>query len=436
MMNKAVRHNKWLDSFTIYLEYIIAFLIIFLNASIWSCVEGGFFSANYTLIHFGTSALIVLLAIIFAVRRGAFVKKLNIIWALVCGMCLILSLYSNAGSFLGAIRVFYLPVVSALFLTMFMQASDFWSFIERFTNLILIVAITSLFFWLFGSVLHWIPASGRVSFKWDAVRSASSYFGLYYTPTWQQLALPGFGFLQKNCGIFTETPMYCFLLSNVYCLYRLRPVQKRWVKTVLLATILSAVNTTAIVAVIAFECIRAVFQGKLKRRSLLKIFVMLILAFVGLYVINVAVKNKLNSGSGEVRMDHLRSCLQAFVSSFPLGQGIASTDAVVGLGEYEQGISMGFPFLFAQEGLGAVILILVPAGYLFVKALGANNWGVIAFLFAFMWSLFCTAVTYRCSLYWIILFYFFNWGSSLDVPAEVFTVRAERRKRVRFRFLG
>ena len=414
-MNKVFRKKKAADFLIALLEYSIIVMIMMHIGSVWLRMQQGFLAGKVGIVNNLTSFFIVLLAVLFGVKNGFFTLKNQLFWAIVCIFSIALTLYGNFSSLARATTTLYLPVLSSLLLATFMRIDDFSELIGRFIRCMLIVAVVSLFFWTFGSILHWLPNSGKVTFVWDHVMSATSYYGVYFEPAWQKLVIPGYGVLQKNCGIFTETPMYCFLLSTAYCWYRIQPEQKMWVRVIFLATIATAINTTAITAVIIFEVVKYALENNVRgRKDVFKFIVLPLLGLVGFYAVYALVIAKLDTGSGNIRMDHLISCVNAFLSSFPFGTGVESHSYIVGLGEYEQGISVGLPYLFAQGGLGAVLLIFVPSVYLFLKAFKTKSWGVIAFLAAFLWSLFCTSMVYRCHLYWILICYFVNYGTMLS----------------------
>lgn len=415
MLTNNVTHNNRVYAIFFLIEYSIVFLFICRTGAIWFWTKDSFLYDHLGYIYVIESFLIIFLAVLYAFKNGTSSKKSHMVWIFVCGLCLVFTLYSNLRYIFEAAAYLYLPIISALSFATFTSPADFQRFMNRFIKVMLIIASVSLFFWLFGSVLKLIPPDSTVVFEWGGNRTGNSYFGLYFEPRWQQMLIPGYGIYQKNCGIFTETPMYCFLLSNAYCFYRLRKEQNIWVKVIFLVTIFSAVNITAITSVFVFETIRWVMNSEIKsKKDIFRIIVILCLSVVCVFGVVVLVETKLGTGSGHVRMDHLQSCIKAFISSFPFGRGIVFGDNdIMGLGRYRQGMSMGVPYLFAQGGLGVVVIVIIPILFLLVRAVMVKCWEIIAFLAAFFWSLFCTAVIYRCHLYWILLCYCINWGEEL-----------------------
>lgn len=428
-----IKNRSAFDVLICIIEYSIGFLIAFLNGSVWSRL----LVDNNPIIHLSASLLIVILAVIYAIKNGTSVRKKHVILILTFGICIALTLVKNVRSIIDVTLFLYIPIVASLLLAAFMQPEDFWRLTSRFIKVMLVIAVVSLFFWTFGSVLKMIPYSKAVTFDWDGDRAGYSYFGLYYEPLWMRINIPEYGVFQRNCGIYTETPMYCFLLSNAYCLYRLQQNQKKWIIVVFCATIASAVNITAIVAIILFEIIRYALGMKLYgRRDIFKFIVLPCIGLIGIYSIFALIETKLGSFSGSVRLDHLESCVKTFVSSFPLGAGYGTHGSIVGLGSYNQGISLGLPYLFAQQGVPAIIMISVPSAYLFAKAVSTKNWSIVAFVTALLWSLFCTSVVYRCHLYWLLICYFVNWGTSLKIPEKLTENERQNKKHKRIQLFG
>ena len=89
----------------------------------------------------------------------------------------------------------------------------FYKILCVFSKLVLGLAIMSLLFWLLGQILHIIPVTGTVHYIWGSPRAVVGFFGLHFFA--QEIGLLGHVFY-RNTGIFTEAPMFAFVLSVAF----------------------------------------------------------------------------------------------------------------------------------------------------------------------------------------------------------------------------
>ena len=103
--------------------------------------------------------------------------------------------------------VIYVP-----FLVLFFVTLGRWEYmllvVKAIADIMYFIAIISLFFWIFGTILHIIPPSGTIYALWgNSYRDF--YYGLY-------LEVPGRLFktdFYRNVAIFCEAPAYVFFLG-------------------------------------------------------------------------------------------------------------------------------------------------------------------------------------------------------------------------------
>lgn len=282
------------------------------------------------------------------------------------------------------------------------------------------IAAISMIFWVLASILHILPPTGVVRFNWGekgTYIAGNSYFGIFYEPHWQRINIMG-KTIYRNCGIFAEVPMYGFLLCIAYSVCRLKTPLKKWRAILLLITIFSTTGTTAILHVLLFEVIWfGLRPAKSRTMQLIKMYLYAGIVVVSAVVMYVLVRSKLDSGSGSVRLDHLRVSIKLFFQHFPLGVGVGNHDAFTRLEVYKQGISIGLPALYGQAGMPGVILTVTPILILLVASFRAKQWGWTAFVIAFVWTVVCTAVHGNSPIFWLIICYAVR-GKYFIPPAE------------------
>ena len=81
--------------------------------------------------------------------------------------------------------------------------------LDSFSKIVTVIAGISIFFWLFGSILHFLPCR-IVSYYWgrDYPYTSYNYFWLYFENPVQAM-----GSIIRNTGIYTEAPGYVCRLA-------------------------------------------------------------------------------------------------------------------------------------------------------------------------------------------------------------------------------
>jgi hypothetical protein len=332
---------------------------------------------------------------------------------------MVLSLINSLDTIVFAMLKFYIPIFMGLLIGVAVPPRKFWRLMDKVIYIMLLIACVSLFFWLFGTVLNFVKPTGTVNFQWDEVRKAKSYYGIYYEPVWQVTSMFNIESV-RNCGVFAEAPMYGFLLCMAYSFYRMKEKQKKWIIAIFIITVLSTTGTTAIVYLLIFEVIIVGLKGNSGSFMKMVYFMLfLLILLVGGTVAYNLVADKLSSGSGMVRLDHLNVSLKLFKSTFPLGCGIGNISVFTQMEKYKQGMSIGLPYMFAQGGLGAVILAVFPLGKLLITSMKANKWKLTAFTVAFIWTSVCTVVQFNSPIWWFIVCYAARGAESFYVSGNV-----------------
>lgn len=226
--------------------------------------------------------------------------------------------------------------------------------LHKLSDIVAVLTALSLFFYLFGTVLHWIPKTDLAAFYWGGGwRTCPTYFHLYYEA--QQITFFGWN-LPRNCGVFPEAPGFAvFLVIATAAEVLLRDRPRLW------RCVLFAVATVTTVSVKAFLLMAAVFTLRyvlwppswLSRRLRMWLFPLL---GVGMTVAaSVLLWDKLTSVSGFMRLDDVAACLKAFSTSPLFGTGYWNDASIIPFfsypDRYNNGLSMGAAVILAQGGL-------------------------------------------------------------------------------------
>lgn len=227
--------------------------------------------------------------------------------------------------------------------------------LEKIVKLVTILALISFVLWILGSLLDILPYS-YVSTDWSSGEiglflPVKSYFNLMFE---SQGTVTIFGMqLIRNCGIFTESPMYGFvlviaLLLNEFYLEH----NNKFASIILLMTIFSTTSYTSIACAIVVLIMKMiVFQKKINNNVLKFLWLLLILAclFLDALILQSLIIEKAatNIISTNRRSSDIEICLNTFFKT------------IVGCGFYNQveytsnlsGSTSGFFRLLGEMGI-------------------------------------------------------------------------------------
>lgn len=278
-------------------EYILAFLLILDCRSVYSTSEKGIY-------------INILIICISGVLIGTqlLVSKLNrhilcnyfIFLLLFIGYCLVFIVFNhyNVASFV--VRILLFVPLAVFYLTF--SKGTLQSIVLKYSNLMCIIALISLFFWILGSLLKVIHPNSQYLLNWGSIRLIPNYYNLYFET--QPLVVFSHVVI-RDTSIFTEGPMFSLNLSIAFLteMYYRPKVQ---IKRVLLiiCTIIATMSVTGIILVAFFIFAKYLFTKSLNANAkLLKVmFVAIGLIGVIAIVVNLVLFKSTNS-SYSTRLD-------------------------------------------------------------------------------------------------------------------------------------
>ncbi|MCT3385399.1 hypothetical protein EFP33_01950 [Lactobacillus johnsonii] len=191
-----------------------------------------------------------------------------------------------------------------------------------YCNVVFIVAIVSLIFWIFGSNLHLLQPTGTFLSKWnelDDYQGVLSYYNLYFeTQTLNQTI--------RNSAIFVEAPMASLTFSMALCLEVLYQNNTKFhiIKVlVLIMAIISTVSSTGYICLLlTMGYLLLTSKSSNIYLLIVKTTIIPIILVVGMILINYFLSQKLNSNSGFSRKrDYINSFI-AWINYPFMGTGI------------------------------------------------------------------------------------------------------------------
>jgi len=298
------------------------------------------------------------------------------------------------------LRYIYIYLITLPFLYLVYSNNDVKLMKDIFRNLlniITILAVVSLFFYIFGQVLAIIKPSAVIINRWTSSEDIKNYIDSYYNlHYYTQYIIIGGIKLARNSGIFTETPMFALILSIGLIIEMFISEKHSLIKRIILVVaIATTLSTTAIIAALIAFFFKYISKNNNKLASQSKIIMfpifVLIICFIGAFFM----KDKMSTTSYSIRVDDYVACIKAWTNHPILGNGLFETTNIVKyMGSFRgtnQGLANSLFTLLAQGGIYFVIIYLIPVLNSIKYAVVVKNKNLLCFIMV-MFVLFFTTI--------------------------------------------
>lgn len=278
--------------------------------------------------------------------------------------------------------------------------------IRYYINLLVLISMVSLFFWIFGSILKIIKPTGLVLSTWGTQYGKATAVNSYYNIYFETQSLNN---IIRNSAIFTEPPMASlnFLIAFIFQILVNKNDKYHLVKEIILILgILSTMSSTGYIALLIIFLFRSIF-GKYKNKEFL-LPVILILSVISVIVIHYLFISKLENASGQTRADDFKAGYEAWKLHPYMGSGLNNNIYQNFMANWRRnnlglsntimdvlvsgGIYMFVPYLISiiysitvslrKYDLDSIILVTIIV-YLFITTIFTNTY-ILFFLFIFM----------------------------------------------------
>jgi hypothetical protein len=278
----------------------------------------------------------------------------------------------------------------------------------KYENLMVIIAVVSLFFWIVGSVLRILHPTGYVYSNWTgtgAVCARSSYYNFYFETQ-------SYFNVKRNSAIFTEGPMAAFnfaiaLMINV-SINEHSKMKKRIILMIALASTLTTTGFVVLLIVIAYLYFDNAGKGKFTK--ILKWFIApIVVLFIGLIGYTIVYDKVTNTNSGATRLDDIIAAIKVWKSYPILGAGWQNSEMIVSqMKGTRYGINTGFSSgamqLLANGGLYLFLPVLLSVIAGIYRAKKKNDKKLLLFIVVWSFLYLVSVVTYQY-INVIIIFY-------------------------------
>lgn len=278
--------------------------------------------------------------------------------------------------------------------------SSLFGFFFRYSNIMGLLALSSLFFWIFGSLLEIIPYTFIIPNDWFDDRFIPSYYGIYFETQNNLLAnttFMGSDSVIRNSGFFNEAPMYnmnlCFALSIELYLRQ----NKSLLRIILfVVTILTTFSSTGYFFLLINVMIYMFFTLRNKKSGMSLLIIPFVL-IIGLSLSSSILENKQETGESSYnhRYEDIVKCIEVGLNNPIIGVGIFHPAKESGGNDTNYGFSNSLFTTFAHGGfyfffLYFFSLFIVPFSFLKETR---KKWPVFLLCYFFLF-------TFTLSQYW------------------------------------
>lgn len=384
------------------LEYFIVFITFIFGQSVWIRV-------NYnTHVYENLTLAAVCIAMVFLAltwyKGNIEIYKKDMTRLGYILVLLVVYLLTSSWQYEYSFKITLLRVILpfTVFYFYFLRPNSFYSFMEKYAEMVYLFAAISVVLYFFGSIMNILPPLWT-AYNWvGTTLSAKNYLHLMYEC--QNVIFFGTEFV-RNCGIFCEAPSYAvpLLMALAYELFYSKKMSKKRI-IVFLLTMVTTFSTKALVIacvavllkVIVFSLDRSINLSRSQRTFKNLVKTIMPVAFAGVVVVAAMILNqKLDSNSFVDRMDNIQASLRAFFDSPLVGVGLGNERAITKYCLYItqwQGLSMGATTLLAEGGLLLTYVYLLC--FVHAVMVKSNHLETFCFGFVFLLVLFSSNIPY------------------------------------------
>ena len=207
---------------------------------------------------------------------------------------------------------------------------DISGVLQYYRRTIIIIAVISLFFWIFGSMLSNLQPSGEIYSVWTGDGDHILVKNYYYLYFQQQMSNIKQIDAVRNIAFFCEAPMAAFHFSLAFLIemfFRKKPSKTNIV--LLVVAMLSTISITGYLVLLAgFSAKYLLSHSKQKLIHVIKIVSVPIAMGAVMYVMLYLYNLKANSASGYARLNDFIVGFQVWKKHFLFGVGYGNYDEI------------------------------------------------------------------------------------------------------------
>lgn len=281
--------------------------------------------------------------------------------------------------------------------------------IKYYINLLVLICIVSLFFWIFGSIFKIIRPTGFVLSNWGAQYGRPNIVNSYYNIYFETQTLNN---VIRNSAIFTEAPMASlnFIIAFLFQSLVNKNDKYHLLKEIILVLgILSTMSSTGYIALLIIFVMKSFFLDY-KNKGFFLPFI-LILSIVSVLIIHYLLISKLENASGQTRVDDFRAGYEAWKLHPYMGSGLNNNLYQNFMANW-RGNNLGFSNtimdVLVSGGIYIFILYLISIIYSVIVSLKTHNLNNIIFIVVVAYLFITTIFTNTYILFFLFIFIVIN----------------------------
>lgn len=267
---------------------------------------------------------------------------------------------------------------------------------DKYTKIMCLIALISLFFYIFGSTLNIIKPTSKFSISWGYERAIPSYCNLYFET--QDINIFGKR-ISRNTGIFCESPMYSLNLTIALAYEILYGKKSRKRIILLLITIFTTISTSGIIIGQILFLYYYIFNNKEKNKTirLLKILTIPIIAILFVTVSNTFLNDKMQSTSYNARVNDYTYGIKVWKEYPIFGCGYENTEPITNYlpNYYIGGLSNSIIELLTEGGIYLFALYVIPLIKYTNISIKQKKYNQLMYVAVIVYLMFTTIFSYR-----------------------------------------
>lgn len=301
--------------------------------------------------------------------------------------------------------------------------------LKRYVNVIIVITVASLIFWLLFSVLGVMSYTDKLYTSWGNFYIRGYYY-VYFeiqkeTSLMNVIGLSGY----RNTAIFNEGPMFSFHLTVALLtqLFLIKDKSKSKIVIIILG-ILSSFSTTGVITMIVAFFMKYIFhKANGKVSGVIKLIVIPIVLLIASYAVIFLFQDKLFSSSGLIRLDDINAWFTLWKKYPIFGAGYGTEEYLNYLSNWrtEYGASNSVLMILGYGGIWLMALYVIPAICGICKTIKKIDLERLTFIVLFLFVFAITIVPFQFITFFIFVM-FADGFSLLDERKESLNVTEQR----------
>ena len=353
---------------------------------------------------------IILLILIVAIGRTYESSKVYKAVSLSAILMIYFTLYAFvSGSLLRVTIPQIALVVCLVFYFILEESGGSVQLLIAYRNLITIIAVVSLFFWLFGCILHFISPNSTVVCYWGTAQTLKSYYMLHFER--EQTYIFG-TWITANRSIFTERAFASFAFSIGFLYELLIEEKKSKFRLITLASAMASTSSmTGLIIMIITIMLYYIFNGTNRKIiSFLRIIFIPFVVGVSYFSIRYLLDVKFSMGmSATSRMQSFINGFKAWLQSPLWGFGYGNGDEI--LQNFSTGSSNSISMVLTRGGIMIAWFYVYSIAKGIVSGIKAKNINRTLFLIIIVIEFTFTAIAFISEMIYLLLVFTYVIGS-------------------------